>query len=100
MTQPLVLHAAEETLEAVHTRRHAAYPAYDPSGVEWLGDVPEHWVVKRLKRSVLSRKGGVWGEEPDDENMGVICVRVADFNRKSLRVRIENPTLRSISAGV
>jgi type I restriction enzyme S subunit len=97
MTQPLVLHAAEETLEAVHTRRHAAYPAYDPSGVEWLGDVPEHWVVKRLKRSVLSRKGGVWGEEPDDENMGVICVRVADFNRKSLRVRIENPTLRSIS---
>jgi len=49
MTQPLVLHAAEETLEVVHTRRHAAYPAYKPSGAEWLGDVPEHWDVKRLK---------------------------------------------------
>ena len=23
------------------------YPAYKPSGVEWLGDVPEHWEVKR-----------------------------------------------------
>ncbi len=26
-----------------------AYPKYKPSGVEWLGDVPEHWEVKRLK---------------------------------------------------
>ena len=25
------------------------YPAYRPSGVEWLGDVPEHWEVPRLK---------------------------------------------------
>lgn len=24
------------------------YPAYKPSGVEWLGDVPEHWEVRRL----------------------------------------------------
>ena len=23
------------------------YPAYKPSGVEWLGDLPEHWEVKR-----------------------------------------------------
>src|SRR5271157_1634786 len=25
------------------------YPKYKDSGVEWLGDVPEHWEVKRLK---------------------------------------------------
>ena len=25
------------------------YPAYKPSGVEWLGDVPEHWDVRRDK---------------------------------------------------
>ena len=24
------------------------YPAYKPSGVEWLGEVPEHWEVKRI----------------------------------------------------
>lgn len=28
-----------------------AYPRTKPSGVEWLGDVPEHWEVKRLKYS-------------------------------------------------
>ena len=25
------------------------YAAYKPSGVEWLGEVPEHWEAKRLK---------------------------------------------------
>ena len=25
------------------------YPAYKPSGVSWLGVVPEHWEVARLK---------------------------------------------------
>ena len=31
--------------------RFTAYPKYKPSGVEWLGEVPEHWEVKRLKYS-------------------------------------------------
>jgi type I restriction enzyme, S subunit len=25
------------------------YETYKPSGVEWLGEIPEHWVVKRIK---------------------------------------------------
>lgn len=25
------------------------YPAYKPSGFDWLGDIPEHWQVKRLR---------------------------------------------------
>ena len=29
--------------------KHNPYPTYQPSGVEWLGDVPTHWKVKRLK---------------------------------------------------
>ena len=29
-----------------------AYPKYKPSGVEWLGDVPEHWEVKKLKQTM------------------------------------------------
>ena len=28
------------------------YPAYKDSGVEWLGSVPSHWTVKRLRRVV------------------------------------------------
>ncbi|NCC41509.1 MAG: hypothetical protein EOM21_19220 [Gammaproteobacteria bacterium] len=26
------------------------YPAYKDSGVEWLGEVPEHWSITSLKR--------------------------------------------------
>lgn len=49
-----------------------AYPRTKPSGVEWLGDVPEHWEVKQL-RHVLSRNdGGVWGEEDDPEGTVVL----------------------------
>jgi type I restriction enzyme S subunit len=33
------------------TKRHP-YPRYKPSGVDWLGDVPEHWEAKRLKMAV------------------------------------------------
>ncbi|MGD0354545.1 MAG: restriction endonuclease subunit S [Dehalococcoidia bacterium] len=28
------------------------YPKYKPSGVEWLGAVPDHWEVRRLKYSL------------------------------------------------
>jgi len=31
-------------------RRFKPYPAYKDSGVEWLGEIPAHWEVKRLKR--------------------------------------------------
>ncbi|MDQ7057584.1 MAG: hypothetical protein Q9N62_03775 [Ghiorsea sp.] len=29
--------------------KYKAYPEYKDSGVEWLGDVPSHWVIKKLK---------------------------------------------------
>lgn len=29
--------------------KRATYPAYKPSGVEWLGDIPEHWNPVRLR---------------------------------------------------
>ena len=31
------------------TARLVAYPAYKLSGVPWLGDVPAHWGVRRLR---------------------------------------------------
>ena len=70
-------------------------PRLKPSGVEWLGDVPEHWEVARLKWSREGTINGVWGDEPDGEN-DIACVRVADFDRRTLRVNFDDPTLRGI----
>ena len=36
----------------IDVRTGQPYPAYKPSGVEWLGEVPAHWEVQRLKHWV------------------------------------------------
>ena len=71
------------------------YPAYRESGIPWLGQIPIHWEVKRLKWSLKSVVNGVWGDEPDGEN-DIACVRVADFDRQRFQVRIAEPTIRSV----
>ena len=32
------------------------YPAYKPSGIDWFGDIPAHWDVRRLKDWVSINK--------------------------------------------
>jgi len=71
------------------------YPAYKYSGVPWLGEVPEHWEVRRLGASVRACINGVWGSDPDGY-YDLPCVRVADFDRYRRRVRMTRLTTRSI----
>lgn len=66
------------------------------SGVDWLGTVPEHWEVRRLGDSVLGCFNGVWGSDPNGGD-DLPCVRVADFERRSRRVRRPIPTIRAIA---
>ena len=72
------------------------YPAYKDSGVPWLGEVPENWEVRRLSSSMASCINGTWGSDPNGRE-DIICVRVADFDRTRMRVRINNPTLRAVT---
>ncbi|MBP8303187.1 MAG: nucleotidyl transferase AbiEii/AbiGii toxin family protein [Phycisphaerae bacterium] len=41
--------AAGARMKAEDTRRFKPYPEYRASGVEWLGEIPRLWEVKRLK---------------------------------------------------
>ena len=66
------------------------------SGVEWLRGVPEHWEVRRLGDSITNCINGSWGSDPNEID-DLPCVRVADFDRHSLRVRKPIPTIRAIS---
>ena len=34
------------------TYDHMLYPSYKPTGIPWLGDVPDHWATERLKQHV------------------------------------------------
>ena len=67
-----------------------------PSGIDWLGDVPTAWAVKRIKDSVRFAKNGVWGEEPDGGADDIWCVRVADFDRPTLSISQLNKTIRNV----
>ena len=49
-----------------------------PSGVEWLGDVPEHWEIHQLGRVGRFFKG-VGGTKEDEVPSGVPCVRYGDL---------------------
>ena len=54
------------------------YPAYRPSGVEWLGEVPEHWELIKIGRVGSFSKGG-GGSKEDEVEDGVPCVRYGDL---------------------
>jgi type I restriction enzyme S subunit len=65
-----------------------AYPRYKASGVEWLGDVPEHWAVKRLRRVLAEflQYGANESAELDDPDLPRY-VRITDVH--------QNGTLRA-----
>lgn len=45
--------------------KRKAYPKYKPSGVEWLGEVPEHWELIKNRYIFTFRGGGT----PSTENL-------------------------------
>ena len=60
------------------TTQYRPYPAYTPSGVPWLGDVPAHWEVVQLGRSGVFFKGS-GGTKDDEVPDGIPCVRYGDL---------------------
>ncbi|KVQ54241.1 restriction endonuclease subunit S [Burkholderia territorii] len=55
------------------TRGLDASVALKPSGIEWLGDVPEHWEVAFLKHIADVRFSGVDKHSHDDETPVRLC---------------------------
>ena len=47
----------------IDVRTGQPYPAYKDSGVEWLGDVPEHWQLLRLKNVAHVQTGLTLGKD-------------------------------------
>jgi type I restriction enzyme S subunit len=52
------------------------YPRYKPSGIDWLGDVPEHWALKRLKLVVQLSDRKIDADE-ENQRVAVPCELVA-----------------------
>jgi type I restriction enzyme S subunit len=69
-----------------------------PSGVDWLGDVPEHWETRRIRECITNRRAGLWGDEPTAANAEdhIVCIRVADFDMERLRVGTSKLPIRAV----
>jgi len=69
------------------------YPKYKPSGVEWLGDVPEHWEAKPL-RSIFSFSKGLTITKEHLQDAGISCVNYGEIHSK-YGFRLD-PTIHSL----
>ncbi|WP_035166725.1 restriction endonuclease subunit S [Caloramator sp. ALD01] len=76
--------------------RYKRYEKYKDSGIEWIGEVPEHWEVNKLKKSVISLKNGIWGEEPENDENDIYCIRIIDFDRNNFEVEDKYFTIRNL----
>jgi type I restriction enzyme, S subunit len=81
----------ELTPTASLTGKWKPYPVYKDSGVEWLGEIPVHWLIKPLKHITYFMNGAPfkpsdWGED------GTPIIRIEnlnggeEFNRTTLKV--------------
>lgn len=76
--------------------RYKPYPQYKDSGIEWLGQVPEHWSIFRMKIAIDIVQNGIWGEDPVGNEDDILCARVSDFDRNKHTISDNLITLRNV----
>ncbi|MEZ4829672.1 MAG: restriction endonuclease subunit S [Bacteroidia bacterium] len=57
------------------------YDRYKDSGVQWLGEIPEHWEVSRL-RNIFSFSKGLTITKENLQEEGVYCVNYGEIHSK------------------
>ena len=71
------------------------YSEYKDSGVEWIGKIPSHWKISRLRYLHQIMFGGQWGSDPTDSENIVFVVRVSEFDYTRLKIS-KVPTARKL----
>lgn len=66
--------------------KYQAYPEYKDSGVEWLGEIPKHWEVIRVKESAKVINGYPFDSSKFDPINGIPLVRIRDINSNKTEV--------------
>lgn len=65
------------------------YPHYKPSSVEWLGEIPEHWEVRKLKQIALVQFSNVDKNTVEGELPVRLCNYVDVYNNDFISSNIE-----------
>jgi type I restriction enzyme S subunit len=70
------------------------YESYKDSGVEWLGEVPSHWKISKLKGCVKKNQRGNSPSYTEETNFPVInqsCVRENEIDFSKVKYNSEKP---------
>ena len=63
--------------------RYKPYREYKNSGVEWLGDIPEHWITPKLKLFITTTKGFAFKSDNFIEQ-GVPVVKMSEIKNGTI----------------
>ncbi|MGQ8774889.1 restriction endonuclease subunit S [Serratia sp. NA_112.1] len=66
--------------------KYQAYPEYKDSGVDWLGGIPDHWRIRRIKEAAYVISGFPFNSSQFHPTEGVPLVRIRDINTKRTEV--------------
>lgn len=66
------------------------------SEIDWIGKIPKHWEVKRVKDVLSKNDGGVWGDFVDDLSEGKIVLRSTEI-RLDGKWDIKNPAICALN---
>ncbi|MGH2830874.1 MAG: hypothetical protein ACRDJM_10365, partial [Actinomycetota bacterium] len=73
--------------------RFNPYPAYKDSGVEWLGEIPAHWDVNRLKHLAVLNPEAL--TEDTDPTLEIVCVDIGGVDSLGRIIEREQITFAS-----
>jgi type I restriction enzyme S subunit len=65
------------------------YGSYKPSGVEWVGDIPEHWKIQPLRRAISTPIGNGIFKKKDQFGSGTLLINVYDIYRRDFVVNVQ-----------
>ena len=80
----------QAVIEQVATRGLDATVRLRPSGLDWLGDIPHHWEVARLRNLVTRVTSGSRGWSAFESVDGPLFLRVGNLTRDSIRLSLED----------
>ena len=65
------------------------------SGVEWIGEIPEHWEVLDIRRVTIEHKQGYYSTEAYVED-GIKLLRITDFRKDGNLETAECPMVKGV----
>lgn len=80
------------------------YEEYKNSGIEWIGEVPSHWEVRKIKTLSIVKRGASPRpiEDPKyfDENGEYAWVRIADVSNSERYLETTTQKLSKLGASL